>query len=134
MYRSTRSDVGALRRPAQTLRPAPALAVRALPRGRRSGVATSLGAPLDVEWCRVLERALHARLGAQRQAEQFDETARRGVIEGVTDAVVGREGVAVQRSLRTPADDRGDPALETHAHHAGDVHLGLLDEGVERRA
>src|SRR5450631_1178724 len=98
VYRSTRSDVGALSRPAHTL------VARAVPRARRSGVATPLGASLDMERCRVLERALHPGLRAQRQAEELDEAARRGVVERVADAVVGGEVVAVQRSLRSPAD------------------------------
>ena len=91
-------------------------------------------APLDVQWCRVLERALDTRLRAQRQAEQLDEAARRGVVEGVADAVVGRQVVAVQRSLGAPADDRAVPPSRRMRTDAGDVLLGLLDEGVERGA
>src|ERR1700676_1116790 len=128
VYASTRSDVGALRRPAHTL------GARAPPCARRSDVGTSRCAPLDLKWRHVLERSLHARLGAQRQAEQLDEPARRGMVEGVAHAVVGREVVAVQRSLRAPADDLRSPALEAHPDHPGHVHLGLLDEGVERGA
>ena len=127
MYRSTRSEVGALRRPAHTL------GARAPPRASRSGVATSRGTPLDVERRRVLERPLHTRLGAQRQAEQFDEAARRRMVEGVADPIVGREVIAVQGSLGAPADDLGSAVLEAHPDHTGHVHLVFLDEGVERR-
>ena len=48
-------------------------------------IAFERGVPvsLDVQRSGVLERTLHARLGAQRQAEELDETARRGVVEAV---------------------------------------------------
>src|SRR5579884_321832 len=69
---------------------------------------------------RLAERALHRGLGAQRQAEQLDEAARRRVQEAVLGAVVGGQVVAVER-LRALAPHHPDGAAQqAQAHLAGD--------------
>jgi hypothetical protein len=63
-------------------------------------------------------------------APQFDEAARHGLVEGVA-GVVGGEVEVVQRGLGAAAVDDGLAAVEHHADVAGDVLLGVLDEGVQ---
>ena len=51
--------------------------------------------------------------------------------EGVL-GVVGGEGVVVERVRAPPTGDLARAGREPQAHLAGDVALGLVDEGVER--
>src|SRR6202165_1206151 len=100
----------------------------------RSGGATPPRSPLDVQWSGVLERALHARLGTERQAEQLDEPARRGVVEAVSGAIICGEIAAIQRTFGATSDDSRRAAVEAHPHRAGHVDLRLLDEPVQGAA
>src|ERR1700688_5027068 len=95
VYSSTTGDVSSPRRPAQTFGAA------------SSAIAAASCAPLDLERRFVVQRALHAGLRAQRQAEQLDESARGGVVEAVVRTVVRRQVGLVQRLRRLAPDHAG---------------------------
>src|ERR1700716_1194018 len=108
VYSSTAGDVSSPRRPAQTFGVA------------SSAIVAKACAPFDLEWRFVIERALHASLRAQRQAEQLDESPRGGVVEAVVGAVVCGQIWLVQRARRLAPDHSGVAAAHPYAHGAGD--------------
>ena len=65
-----------------------------------------------------------------RQTIDVDEAVGRLLIEAITGIVSGQI-VVIQRGVRTTTGHDGAPTVQDHADFAGNVLLGVFDEGVQ---